>query len=110
MVNNFKFSIITVFYNTEIYIKECIESVINQTLDFRDNVQFILVDDGSTDDSKDIALSYQELYPENILVLSKENGGPSNARNYGLEYAAGEYIGFLDSDDKLSENTIIHKQ
>lgn len=106
MVNNFKFSIITVFYNTEIYIKECIESVINQTLDFADNVQFILVDDGSTDDSKNIALSYQELYPENILVLSKENKGPSNARNYGLKYATGNYIGFLDSDDKLSENTL----
>lgn len=106
MQKEYKFSIITAFYNTENYIKESIESVINQTLDFEDNVQLILVDDGSGDESKDIALSYMDKYPDNIIVLSKENGGPSSARNLGLEHATGEYVNFLDSDDKLSEDCL----
>lgn len=106
MAGNFKFSIVTAFYNTEIYIRECIESVINQTLDFKENTQLILVDDGSSDDSKEIALSYQEKYPDNILILSKENGGPSSARNLGLKHAEGEFVNFLDSDDMLEENAL----
>ena len=67
----FRFTIITAFYNTGDYLKESIESIINQDIGFKDHVQYILVDDGSTDHSKEIALNYQQLYPENILVLSK---------------------------------------
>ena len=103
---DYNFSIVTPFYNTELYIRECIESVINQTLDFKDNIQLILVDDGSSDDSTEMALDYQERYPDNILVLTKENGGPSSARNLGLEHATGEYVTFLDSDDKLELNAL----
>lgn len=102
MDKEFKFSIITPFFNTELYINECIESVINQTLDFKENVQLILIDDGSGDDSKSIALKYQELYPNNILILSQNHSGQSASRNLGLKHAEGEYINFLDSDDRLS--------
>ena len=100
------FSIITAFYNTELYLAECIDSVINQSLDFKKNVQLILVDDGSSDDSTEIALKYRDLYPENIILLSQENKGPSSARNLGLEYATGKYVNFLDSDDKLELNAL----
>ena len=103
---DYKFSIITAFFNTELYIRECIESVINQTLDFKENIQFILIDDGSSDDSSSIAHEYQEKYPDNIIILEKENGGPSSARNLGLKYATGEFINFLDSDDKLELNAL----
>ena len=63
MLKDIKFSIIIPFYNSENYIKETIDSVINQSLNFKDNVQLILVDDGSTDESKSIALSYQQQFP-----------------------------------------------
>ena len=106
MDRNFMFSIITAFYNTELYIEECIDSVINQSVDFEKNIQLILVDDGSTDDSAEIALKYKKLYPENIFILSQENKGPSSARNLGLDYATGKYINFLDSDDKLALNAL----
>ena len=102
----FRFTIITAFYNTGDYLKESIESIINQDIGFKDNVQYILVDDGSTDHSKEIALKYQQLYPENILVLSKENGGPASARNLALKFVDGEYVNCLDSDDLLSLNTL----
>ena len=84
---DFKFSIITAFYNTQNYIKESIDSVINQTLDFRNNVQLILIDDGSTDESKNIALSYQNQFPDNIIVLDNNKKNPSSSRNLGLKHA-----------------------
>ena len=102
----FKFSIIMAIYNSDLYLKKSIESVINQTLNFEDNTQLILVDDGSIDTSKNIALNYQKEYPNNIIVLSKENGGPGSARNLGLEYATGQYVNFLDSDDSLELNAL----
>ena len=106
MQKDFKFSIVTAFFNTQNYIAEAIESVIDQTLDFEENVQLILVDDGSTDDSKSIALSYMERFPDNITVLDNTGKGQSAARNLGVEHASGQYINFLDSDDRLSLNTL----
>ena len=64
------------------------------------------MDDGSSDDSSSIALEYQELYPDNILILSQNHSNQSVARNLGLKHATGEYINFLDSDDKLSLNAL----
>ena len=101
-----RFTVITAVYNSEKYLAESIESVINQDFGFEENVQLILVDDGSTDDSKSIALEYQEKYPNNILVLSKENGGVASARNLGLEHVQGEFVNFLDSDDRFCANTL----
>ena len=103
---DFQFSIVVAIYNTEIYLEDCINSVINQSLDFKDNVQLILVDDGSLDNSKEIALKYKKLFPDNIIVLSKKHSGPSSTRNLGLKYATGKYVNFLDSDDELSNNTL----
>lgn len=102
----FNFSIISAIYNTEEFLAEAIDSVINQSLDFEKNVQLILVDDGSIDNSKQIALDYQSKYPKNIVVLSKMNGGQASARNLGIKHASGRYLNFLDSDDYLSENTL----
>ena len=93
-------------YNVEDYLKEAIDSIINQSIGFEENVQLILVDDGSTDKSKDIAKDYKEKYPNNIIFLSKENGGQASARNLGIQYAKGRYLNFLDSDDILSLNTL----
>lgn len=91
-------------YNVEDYLEEAIDSVINQTLSFEEHIQLILVDDGSSDSSKDIALNYQSKYPNNIVVISKENGGVASARNIGLKHVNGEYVNFMDSDDKFSLN------
>lgn len=87
-------------YNTETYLEEAIESIINQTIGFEKNIQLILVNDGSKDNSEEICLKYKEKYPENIVYIKQENAGVSSARNKGMEYIEGEYVNFLDSDDK----------
>ncbi|WP_296853820.1 glycosyltransferase [uncultured Methanobrevibacter sp.] len=106
MENKFTFSIVMAVYNVEDYINEAIDSVLNQSLNFEENVQLILVDDESSDNSYKICEEYKEKYPKNIILLSKENGGAGSARNLGLKYAIGKYINFLDSDDYFSKNTL----
>ncbi len=100
------FSIIIPIYNVEDYLEETIESIINQTLNFEKHVQVILVNDGSPDNSEEICLHYQKKYPSNILYVKKENGGVSSARNKGIEYATGEIVNFLDSDDILAKDAL----
>ncbi len=100
----FKFSVVMAVYNCEEYIENAIESIINQTLGFKDNIQLIIIDDGSTDNSLKHAKEFQQIYPENIKVITKVNEGQAIARNLGLKYALGEYINFLDSDDYISKN------
>ncbi len=100
----YKFSIVTAVYNVELFVAETIESLICQDLGFN-NVQLILVDDGSPDNSGKICDEYAEKYP-NITVIHKENGGVSSARNAGLELAEGKYVNFLDPDDKLTPDTL----
>ncbi len=90
-------SIIVPIYNAEGYLKACIESLIQQT---EKDLQFILVDDGSTDNSPVIAQSYAK-QDARIEVYSQPNAGQSSARNNGLKHAKGEYIAFVDSDDAL---------
>lgn len=102
----FKFSIITAVYNVENYLEEAIESIISQDIGFLDSVEIILVDDGSTDRSGRICDAYQKKYPDNIKVIHKKNGGASSARNAGIPLAEGRYVNFMDSDDKLSPNTL----
>lgn len=104
--DNFLFAIVMAIYKAEDYLAEAIESVVNQTLSFEKHVQLILVNDGSPDNSAEICLKYQQKYPRNIVYIEKENGGVSSARNAGLEVVEGQYINFLDSDDKLSENCL----
>ena len=102
--NKFTFSVVMAVYNVEKYLNEAIDSIINQSLDFKKHIQLILVNDGSRDNSLKIALDYQKEYPDNIIVIDKENGGVASARNIGLENANGKYINFMDSDDKISLN------
>jgi len=104
--NNTLFSIIIPVYNVEEYLEETIQSVINQTLDFERHIQIILVNDGSTDNSEKICLKYASQFPSNIVYIKKENGGVSSARNKGIEFAQGEYINFLDSDDILEKDAL----
>lgn len=94
-----KLSVIIPVYNVEKYIKECLNSIINQ--DVKD-VEVICVNDGSTDGSLKIIKQYEQEY-EYIHVYSKQNGGLSSARNFGIEKAKGEYLFFLDSDDMLAD-------
>ena len=93
-----KISIIIPVYNVENYIERCLDSVINQTME---DIQIIVVNDGSTDSSKEKIKKYQD----KIIYLEKENGGLSSSRNFGLKYATGEYIAFLDSDDYVQKDT-----
>lgn len=93
-------SIIVPVYNVKPYLKDCVESIINQTYK---NLQILLVDDGSTDGSQDICDEYARK-DSRIVVIHKENGGLSTARNEGMDRAEGEYIAFVDSDDWLEPN------
>lgn len=93
-----KVSVVVPIYNVEGYIEKCINSLLNQTIQ---DIEIILVDDGSTDNSGNIAKKYADENPNKIKYYRKENGGLSDARNYGIPYATGEYIAFLDSDDYI---------
>lgn len=90
------------FYNTELYLSRAIESIINQTYE---NIQLVLIDDGSTDCSLDVAQKYVEQY-DYIEVHHQDNAGVSAARNTGLQYIKGKYVFFIDSDDYILENYI----
>ncbi|PKM49073.1 MAG: glycosyl transferase [Firmicutes bacterium HGW-Firmicutes-7] len=93
-------SIIVPIYNAEKYLSECIESILCQTYK---NIQLILINDGSTDNSLDIC-NYYKAIDNRILVIDKPNEGVSATRNLGIKLAEGEYIGFVDSDDYIEEN------
>ena len=91
-----KVSVIIPVYNTEDYLKECIESLVNQTLR---EIEILIVNDGSTDSSLEIMKEFKNKYPNIIKIFDKVNGGQASARNYALPFAQGEYLGFVDSDD-----------
>ena len=101
------FSVIIAIYNTGRYLNDAIDSVINQTVGF-DKIQIILVNDGSIDDSENICLNYKQKYPKNIQYIKINHSGVSKARNIGLKYAKGNFINFLDSDDKWDINAFRH--
>lgn len=90
-------SVIVPVYNVEKYLSKCVESIINQTYK---NLEIILVDDGSTDNSLQICEKYAQK-DNRIKVIHKKNGGQATARNIGLDIAEGEYIGFVDADDYI---------
>ena len=91
-----KVSIIVPFYNVEKYIEKCLTSLVNQTLE---EIEIILVNDGSKDKSIKVAKDFEQKYPAKIRYYEKPNGGLGDARNFGIKFAKGEYIAFLDSDD-----------
>ena len=96
-----KVSIIVPFYNVEGYIEKCLETLVNQSLA---EIEIIVVNDGSKDRSIEIVKKFLKQYPEKIIYLEKENGGLSDARNFGIKHAKGEYIAFLDSDDYVEKD------
>lgn len=95
-------SIIIPAYNVENYLSECLDSVVKQN---NDRIEVVLVNDGSTDTTWDICCQYAEKY-EYIKAFTKENGGLSDARNFGINKATGVYVCFLDSDDCLADGSI----
>ncbi len=97
-------SVIIPIYNVEEWLERCIKSVLDQTLQ---NIEIILVDDGSPDRCPAICVAYQKKY-KNIKVIHKPNGGLASARNAGLKIAKGKYIFFLDSDDWLEPDGLEH--
>ena len=99
-----KVSIIVPVYNTKNYLRECVDSLIGQTLQ---DIEIILVDDGSTDGSSEICDEYA-LTDARIKVIHKPNGGLSSARNCGMDAADGEYFAFVDSDDVCDSKMYEH--
>ena len=95
-------SIIVPVYNVEKYLKKSVESILNQTYD---NIEILLVDDGSTDNSGNICDSFIKI-DSRIRVFHKENGGLSDARNFGIEHIRGQYVSFIDSDDYISKDYV----
>lgn len=93
-------SIIVPVYNVEKYLRKCLDSIFDQTID---NFEVICVNDGSTDSSADILDEYSRMY-ENLIVLTQKNAGVSVARNSAMKVATGKYIGFVDSDDFIDKN------
>lgn len=95
-MNNIAVSVVVAVYNREDLLKRCVDSLIYQTLE---EIEIILVDDYSSDNSWSIMEEYQKLYPEKIRIMKSEDKGVAHAKNTGIKVAQGEYIAFLDSDD-----------
>lgn len=99
-----KISVIVPIYNTEKYLKKCVDSILSQG----EELEILLINDGSTDQSGEIAKEYAVQYPKKVRYFQKENGGLSDSRNYGVEKATGEYLAFVDSDDYLAPGLFSH--
>ena len=99
-----KVSVIVPVYNVEGYLEKCLESLVRQSLK---DIEIIVVNDGATDNSLKIAKKYEEKYSNILKVYSKRNGGLSDARNFGLKYAKGKYVAFVDSDDYVKNDMFL---
>ena len=95
-------SVVIPVYNRETTLRKCVDSILAQTYE---NIEVILVNDGSTDSSEKICRRYEQIDPR-VKVISKENGGLSSARNAGIDKSCGEYIFFIDSDDWIDSDTL----
>lgn len=96
--NDYKLSVVIPAYNAQKFISRCISSALASDLK---EIEVIAVDDGSTDETKDILSWYENMYPQFFKKIFKENGGAAEARNYGIAEANGHYIAFIDSDDMI---------
>lgn len=95
MDNKVKVSIVVPIYNVEKYLRQCLDSIVNQTLK---NIEIICVNDGSTDNSLKIIQEFADK-DSRIKIINKENTGYGNSMNIGFDAAIGEYIGIVESDD-----------
>lgn len=94
-------SIVIPVYNGQKYLAECIESVLSQTYT---NYELLIIDDGSTDRTQEIAMSYKKKYPDKITVILKGNGGTASALNMGMQYMRGDWFKWLSADDRFAYN------
>lgn len=99
-----KISVVMPVYNVERYLHQSIDSITNQSIGFEQNIELVLVDDGSTDSSSEICQDYVNKYPDNIKYIRQKNQGVSAARNNGLKITSGRYVTFFDSDDVWSKH------
>lgn len=104
MIKNPIVSVVMPVYNVEAYLREAIDSVINQTIGFEDNIELILVNDGSKDGSGEICQEYTRNYPHNIRFIEQRNQGVSAARRSGFRHSRAKYLHFMDSDDTISKD------
>ena len=100
------FSVVIPCFNVEDYVGVAIESVVNQTLDFENYVEIILVDDGSSDGTINVCKEFVDKYPNNIKLIHQQNEGIVSARNLSLKYASGKYVNFLDANITLKEDIL----
>lgn len=98
-----KISVIVPVYNVENYLEKCLDSLVNQSLQ---EIEVLVVNDGSKDDSQKIIDEFAIKFPQKIKAFTKENGGLSDARNFGIDRATGEFLAFVDSDDYVSTNML----
>ena len=101
---NYKVSVIIPVYNSESFISNTLDSLSNQIFPL-DDMEVLMIDDGSTDQSANVCRKYADKYPS-FKLIQKENGGVSSARNVGIKHATGKYIMFLDADDTYSNETV----
>ena len=94
-----KVSVVVPVYNVDKYLERCLDSLVYQTFE---DIEIVIVNDGSTDKSAEIIKKYVQSYPNKVFAFEKENGGLSDARNFGIKKCHGDYIGFVDSDDYVS--------
>lgn len=99
-----RYAVVSAVYNVDLYLDQYFQSMVDQRLDFKNNITLIMVDDGSTDDSAEIIKRWQRRYPKNIVYLYKVNGGQASARNLGLEHVQTDWVTFVDPDDFLDLN------
>ena len=103
-MKDIKISVIIPIYNTEKYLEETLDSILNQTM--IDDIEVLMMDDGSQDDSRKIIEEYASKY-DNFYGFYNENVGQGCERNFGMEHAKGEYIHFMDSDDYIPQATVL---
>lgn len=101
---HYQYTVVSAVYNVGRYLDDYFKSLINQRLDFCENIHLILVDDGSSDDSATIIKKWRDRFPNNITYVRKENGGQASARNLGLQYVKTEWVTFIDPDDFLDRD------
>lgn len=99
-----RYTVVSAAYNVGRYLDQYFQSIVDQRLDFRNNITLIMVDDGSTDDSCSIIKRWQRRYPKNIVYLHQENAGQASARNLGLAHVSTEWVTFIDPDDFVDWN------